>query len=72
MRLKHKLPLILFIADLGGCIVVIKNVPAGVCGQCGEASCSDGVTRRIEQIVRSVTQSAGAEVAVVSYSEKAA
>jgi len=61
-----------FTADLGGCVVVIKNVPSGVCGQCGEVSYSDGVTRRIEQIIRSVTQSAGAEVAVICYSEKAA
>jgi len=53
-------------------IVVIKNVPSGVCGQCGEVSYSDGVTRRLEQIVRSVTQSAAAEIAVVCYSEKAA
>jgi YgiT-type zinc finger domain-containing protein len=61
-----------FTANLGGCIVVVKNVPSGVCGQCGETSYSDDVTRRLEQIVRSVTQSVAAEVAVVSYSEKAA
>jgi len=61
-----------FTADLGGCIVVIKNVPSGVCGQCGEVSYSDGVARRLEQIVQSVIQSAAAEIAVVSYSEKAA
>jgi YgiT-type zinc finger domain-containing protein len=61
-----------FTADLGGCVVVIKNVPSGVCGQCGEASYSDDVARRLEQIVQSVTQSAAAEIAVVCYSEKAA
>jgi len=61
-----------FTADLDGCVVVIKNVPSGVCGQCGEASYSDDVARRLEQIVQSVTQSAAAEIAVVCYSEKAA
>jgi len=61
-----------FTADLGGCVVVIKNVPSGVCGQCGEVSYSDDVTRRLEQIIRSVTQSMATEVAVISYSEKAA
>ena len=61
-----------FTADMGGCIVVIKNVPSRVCGQCGEASYNDEVAQRLEQIVRSVTGSAGAEIAVVSYSEKAA
>jgi len=61
-----------FTADLGGCVVVIKNVPSGVCGQCGEASYSDDVAQRLEQIVQSVTQAAAAEIAVVCYSEKAA
>jgi len=62
----------IFTADLGGCVVVIKNVPSSVCGQCGEVSYSDDVARRLEQIVQNVTQSALAEIAVVFYSEKAA
>ena len=61
-----------FTADMGGSIVVIKNVPSCVCGQCGEVSYSDEVARRLEQIVQSIMASARAEVAVVSYSEKAA
>jgi len=61
-----------FTADMGDCIVVIKNVPSRVCGQCGEASYSDEVARRLEQIVHNLTDSASAEIAVVSYSEKAA
>jgi YgiT-type zinc finger domain-containing protein len=61
-----------FTADMGNCIIVIKNVPSRICGQCGEASYSDEVARRLEQIVHSLTDSASAEIAVVSYSEKAA
>jgi len=61
-----------FTADMGDCIVVIKNVPSRVCGQCGEASYSDEVARRLEQIVHSLMDSASAEIVVVSYSEKAA
>jgi len=61
-----------FTADVGNCIIVIKNVPSRVCGQCGEASYSDEVARRLEQIVHNLTDSAAAEIAVVSYSEKAA
>ena len=61
-----------FTADMGGCIVVIKNVPSHICGQCGEASYSDEVAQRLEQIARSITGSTSAEIAVVSYSEKAA
>ena len=61
-----------FTADMGGSIVIIKNVPSRVCGQCGEASYSDEVAHRLEQIVQSIMASASAEIAVVSYSEKAA
>jgi YgiT-type zinc finger domain-containing protein len=61
-----------FTADVGDCIVVIKNVPSRVCDQCGEASYSNEVAQRLEQIVHSLTDSASAEIAVVSYSEKAA
>jgi hypothetical protein len=57
---------------MGNCIVVIKNVPSRVCSQCGETSYNDEVARRLEQIVHSLMDSAAAEIAVVSYSEKAA
>jgi len=61
-----------FTADMGGCIVVIKNVPSHICDQCGESSYSGEVAQRLEQIVDSLVGSASAEIAVVSYSEKAA
>lgn len=61
-----------FTADLGGCIVIIKNVPSAICGQCGEISYSDEVTHRLEQIVQDVKKSTAAEIAVLCYSEKAA
>jgi len=61
-----------FTTDLGGSIVVIKNVPSYVCDQCNESSYSDDVALRLEQIVNNIINSASAEIAVVSYSEKAA
>jgi len=61
-----------FTADTGGCVVVIKNVPSSICGQCGETSYNDEVARQLEQIVKNITSSISAEVAVVSYSDKAA
>ena len=61
-----------FTADMGGCIVVVKNVPSRVCGQCGESSYSSEVAQQLEKIIKSITGSASAEIAVVSYSEKAA
>ena len=62
----------IFTTDIDGCIVVIKSVPSGVCSQCGEVSYSNEVAERLQQIVRSIMSSASAEIAVVSYSEKAA
>jgi YgiT-type zinc finger domain-containing protein len=61
-----------FTTDMGGCVVVIKNVPSFVCGQCGETSYNSEVAQRLEQIVKNITGSVSAEVAVVSYSDKAA
>jgi len=58
--------------DLGGCIVIIRNVPAMVCSQCGEAWYSGTVTRHIEKIVDAVTATALTEIAIVNYSEKVA
>ena len=61
-----------FTTDMGGCVVVIKSVPSFVCDQCGETSYNNEVAQRLEQIVKNITGSVSAEVAVVSYSEKAA
>ena len=61
-----------FTTDMGGCVVVIKNVPSFVCDQCGETSYNSEVAQRLEQIVKNITGTVSAEVAVVSYSDKAA
>lgn len=60
-----------FTADKGGCIIVVRNVPAQICDQCGEASYSNAVAQKLEQIVQHIKNSS-AEITVVSYSEKAA
>jgi len=61
-----------FTADLGKCAVIVKNVPSRVCDQCGAASYDNETAKRLEEIVCSLTQQAGAEIAVASYTEKAA
>ena len=61
-----------FTADMNGCIVIVKNVPSHVCSQCGEFSYSNEVAEQLQKIVKSIIDSASAEIAVVSYSEKAA
>jgi YgiT-type zinc finger domain-containing protein len=61
-----------FTADIGNCIVIVKNVPSQICDQCGEVSYSYDVARRLEQIVTSIKDSALTEIAVVNYTDKAA
>jgi len=61
-----------FTANMEKCIVIIKNVPACVCNQCGEVSYNDETARRLEEIVHSLTNPVNTEIAVVSYTAQAA
>ena len=61
-----------FIVDLGRCVVIVKNVPARVCQQCGEASFSNEVAQQLEKIVEAVKHSIMSEVAIVEYSRAVA
>ena len=61
-----------FTTEMGGCIIVVKNVPSVICDQCGEFSYNGEVAKRLEQIVKGITGTVSAEIAVVLYSEKAA
>jgi YgiT-type zinc finger domain-containing protein len=61
-----------FTTDTGNCIIIIKNVPARICDQCGEVSYNDDVARQLERIVQSIRDSPLTEIAVVNYTEKAA
>lgn len=40
-----------FTTDLGFGVVVIRNVPATICGQCGADWISDATAKEIEKIV---------------------
>jgi YgiT-type zinc finger domain-containing protein len=60
-----------FMVELDNIIVIIKDVPSQVCSQCGEASYSNAVSERIEQIVKSVVSISATEIAVVHYSKAA-
>jgi len=61
-----------FTADLGKCVIIVRNVPSRVCDQCGAASFNTETARRLEEIVRSITEPASTEIAVVNYTEQAA
>lgn len=61
-----------FIVDLGRCVVIVKNVPAHVCQQCGETSYSNEVAQQLEKIVEAVKHSIMSEVVIVEYSRDVA
>lgn len=61
-----------FIVDLGACVVIVKNVPATVCQNCGETSYRNEVAQQLEKIVDAVKHSIMSEVAIVEYSENVA
>jgi len=61
-----------FNVDAGKCIVIVKNVPSYVCDQCGAASYNNETAKRLEEIVHSVTEPVSTEIAVISYTERAA
>ena len=56
---------------LDECVIIIKNVPALVCKQCGEAYFSDDVMQNLEAITDKLEHFIK-EVAIVDYSESAA
>ena len=59
------------IADMGNCIIIVKDVPSQVCTQCGEVSYSNEVAEQLEKIVDKM-KNAMTEIAVVHYSDKVA
>ena len=61
-----------FIVDLGDLVVIVKNVPAMVCKQCGEKSFGDETMERLEKIVDTVRNSFIREVAIVEYNDRVA
>jgi len=59
------------VATLEDCVIIIKNVPALTCNQCGEAYFTDEVVQNLELIVDNLA-SLIKEVAIVEYTEKVA
>ena len=61
-----------YILDLDHCVVIVKNVPAMVCKQCGEKVFDSDTVERLEEIVDAVKRGPVQEVAIVEYSDKVA
>lgn len=56
-----------FIVDLERCVLIVKNVPAFICQQCGAQSYSDEVAGRLEAISDAIKTTPVQEVAIVDY-----
>lgn len=59
-----------YVANLEKCVIIIKNVPAYICDQCGEVYYTDEVAEKIEQIIGKL-EDIIKEVAVVEYTSVA-
>ncbi len=57
-------------ATLEKCVIIIKNVPALVCEQCGEVYFEDDVMQRLESVIDRL-ESIIKEVAIVDYADVA-
>lgn len=60
-----------YILDLDNTIIIIKDVPANVCKQCGERYFDNDVMENLEKIVNNL-RTVSTEMSVVSYKEKVA
>jgi YgiT-type zinc finger domain-containing protein len=56
---------------LDKCVIIVKNVPALVCKQCGETYFTDDVMKNLEEIVDKL-ESIIKEVAIVDYADNVA
>ena len=59
-----------YLVDLENSIIIIKEVPAKVCKQCGEQFFDDETSENIEKIVNQL-KSIAKEVTIVKYEEVA-
>ena len=56
---------------LDNCVIIVKNVPALVCTQCGEVFFTDDVMQKLEVIIDRL-ESIIKEVAIVDYADNVA
>ncbi len=59
-----------YVANLDRCVIIVKNVPAMVCRQCGEVYYTDHTAEQLEDIVDRLEKIIE-EVVIVEYSNLA-
>ena len=57
-----------FFTDLDNTIIIIKEVPAKVCSQCGEKYFEDEISKNIEKIVEQLKE-ISTEITIVNYKD---
>lgn len=60
--------LVNYIIDLNTSIIIIKDVPANVCTQCGERYFEDDVMEKLEKIIDNVKK-ISVEITIIRYDE---
>ena len=63
--------LVNYLLDVDNRIIIIKEVPANVCKQCGERYFDDDVMENLEKIIEDV-KNVSIEISVVNYKGKTA
>ena len=59
-----------YVATLQDCVIIIKDVPALVCSQCGKVYYTDVVSDKLEKIVNDLKKIVK-EVAIIDYDKVA-
>jgi len=59
------------VTDLGGCLVIVRNVPCHKCSECDEVIYTADVVKRLEDIAVAAKLAVN-EIAVVDYSSNVA
>lgn len=59
------------VAEVGNCLVIVRNVPCHKCKECNEIIYTADVVKRLEEIVETARQAVN-DIAIVDYNNKVA
>ncbi len=58
------------VTDLGGCLIIVRNVPCYKCSECNEVIYTADVVQHLEKIIETAKKSMQ-EVSIIDYSQAA-
>ena len=62
--------LVTYTEDYNNSVIVIRNVPAFVCTECGNVWYTGTVTARLEEIVSKIISAMVSDISIVKYDEQ--